>query len=86
MKENSYQNRLEATISHRFVNLTPLLSQKNNRKNFIVEDIFWTAHAMIARCQYNFKAFDNPKAKNKYIEGVNKFKGADTIIHKIAYQ
>lgn len=24
-------------------------------------------------------------AKNKYIEGVNKFKGADQVIHKVAF-
>ena len=40
---------------------------------------------MIIRCQYNFKTFNNPMAKNKFIKGVNKFKGADQVIYKIAY-
>ena len=41
---------------------------------------------MVVRCQHNFKAIDNPMAKNKYVEGVNKFKGADHVIYKVAYQ
>ena len=40
---------------------------------------------MVVRCQYNFKVFTNPMAKNKFVKGVNKFKGADQVIYKIAY-
>ena len=77
--------QLEATITHRFINLTSLFSQKAIGKNFIVEKIWWTPIEMIVRCQYNFKVFTNPMAKNKFIKGVNKFKGADQVIYKIAY-
>ena len=40
---------------------------------------------MIVRCKYNYKMFSNPMAKNKYIEGVNKFKGADQLIQKVVF-
>ena len=40
---------------------------------------------MIVRCQYNFKVFANPMAKNKFVKGVNKFKGVDQVIYKVAY-
>ena len=41
MEESKAMRELEATISHRFVNLTPLLSQKAVGKNLIVKDIWW---------------------------------------------
>ena len=40
---------------------------------------------MIVRCSYNFKVMENPMAQNKYIPGVNKFRGADQVIHKVAF-
>ena len=42
--------QLEATITHRFINLTSLFSQKAIGKNFIVEKIWWTPIEMIVRC------------------------------------
>lgn len=63
----------EASISHRFVNLTSLLSQRAVGKNYIVENLWWTPMQLIVRCHYNFKALENPMAKNKYVKGVNKF-------------
>ena len=40
---------------------------------------------MIVRCTYNFRVLFDPMAKNKYISGVSKFRGADQVIQKIAY-
>ena len=85
MEEQKIMNEMEATISHRFVNLSELLSQKAIGKNFIVENVWWTPLLMIVRSQYNFKTLDNPMAKNKYVKGVNKFQGADKVIFKLAY-
>ena len=85
MSDNNHIKELEASIQHRFVNLTPLLSQKAVGKHLIVENVFLTPSYMIVRCQYNFKAFDNPLTQNKFIKGVNKFKGADKVVWKISY-
>lgn len=76
---------LEASITHRFVNLTHLLSQRTFGKNFIVEHVFWTHLQMIVRCQFNYIVLDDPMAKNRYVKGINTFLGADKMIHKIAY-
>lgn len=40
---------------------------------------------LIIRCKFNFNRFDNPMYHNKYIEGSNKFKGADLVINKVAF-
>lgn len=85
MAEEQIMREKEATISHRFIDLTTLLSQKNIGRNLIVEDLWWTPMHLVARCQYNFKSFENPMAKNKYVKGVNKFQGADKVIYKLAY-
>lgn len=66
--------------------MTSLFSQKAIGKNLIVENVWWTPLSMIVRCQYNLKTLEDPMAKNKYVQGVNKFKGADIVIHKVAYQ
>ena len=39
---NLEMENLEATISHRFINLTPLLSEKVIGKHCVVEDVWWT--------------------------------------------
>lgn len=40
---------------------------------------------MVVRCEFNFLKFENPMEGNKYIPGINKFKGADLVIDKVAY-
>lgn len=39
-----------ATISHRFINLTTLLSQRNIGRNLIVEQVWWTPIQFVVRC------------------------------------
>ena len=39
-----------ATISHRFINLTTLLLQRNIGRKMIVEHIWWTPMQLVARC------------------------------------
>lgn len=85
MEEHKMQQELEATITHRFVNLTQLLSQRAIGKDMIVEHVWFTATNMVVRCQHNFKALENPMLKNKYVKGKNKFQGADKVIYKLAY-
>ena len=41
-EENKQLAELEETISHRFINLTSLLSQKAIGKDLQIEEIWWT--------------------------------------------
>lgn len=85
MEEQKQEKVLEATIEHRWLDLTSLFSQKAVGKNLIVEDVFWTHTQMVVRCEFNFLKFENPMEGNKFVPGVNKFKGADLVIDKVAY-
>ena len=76
---------LESSVQHKFIDLTSLFSQKAFGKNLRVEQVWWTPLDMIVRCQHNFKTINNPLLKNKYIEGVNKFRGGDEVIQKVYY-
>mmetsp|Transcript_15245 Transcript_15245/g.20710 ORF Transcript_15245/g.20710 Transcript_15245/m.20710 type:complete len:148 (+) Transcript_15245:1841-2284(+) len=85
MSEQKHLQELEATVSHRFINLSAVMAQKAIGKNLVLENLWWTSSHLVVRCQFNFKVHENPMAKNKFVPGVNKFKAADQVIYKIAY-
>jgi len=84
-EEQKQLKEMRAELAHSFVDLTGLFSMRAIGKNMIVDNVWWTPTHMVARCQHNFKVLENPMARNKFVKGVNKFRGADIMIDKVAY-
>ena len=74
----------EKSLKSRFVNMTPIASQKAFDKNYAVTQVWFLHLTMITRCRYNFAQFENTVPKNKYIEG-GKFKETNWALYKVIF-
>ena len=48
------QRGREQALKHRFVNMTPILTQQGQGKNLLIVKVWFTGLNMITRCHYNF--------------------------------
>ena len=78
------QREEEKILKHRFVNLTPAVSQRAFGKNYCVDQIWFSQKGMVMCCKYNFAALENNVETNKFVEG-GKFLDTTRALYKVAY-
>ena len=56
--EHTESRDKEKLLKHRFINMTPLVSQKAFGKNYCVDNIWFAHKTIITRCRYSFSALE----------------------------